>query len=816
MSAHSPALSTISFTMRASSTCSNTSSTRTASSGSSIRTLVDSSGEDVFLLRLDKFLPLVQLLSPHAHHTDTDHKLDYMFRILDVHNKGVLSAQEIHLALESAVAVNNMYLSEADRGVLVDELMHSMQANSLGLVNRQRFRGAARQWDLTKVGLPLSAPDQGPNRDIDISAADYIGASAAEKAPASRLTRIGRRLSRAVRGDRSSSLPGDTAAPQLTAVEALRRRVSAYLALEGRKLFWVLFFAATCLAVFLHKFLTLYAMEPVTRLFGVSVAVAKGSAAVMNFTMMLQLLLVSRTLLTRLRSIASVERWVPIDKNIVWHRYVGAVFIAAAGVHTIVHLTRTFPIVAHTRLSRLKQVINLPAGTKSTPSMSYLYTQSLPGVTGWLLVVIVVLLACTSLARVRRSRFEVFWYTHHLSLFMIPLVMLHSSQSWIMQSTTWRFVLVPCLVYGAERLQRWYRSFEAIDVVDVVVQQDTIELILDRPSFMKHYLAGQYIFLNVPHLSSAQWHPFTLTSSPMDAHLTVRIKKAGDWTGELHKSIKDIMETRRQRVLSEGVVGRVLPSPASESPPDHLPLRPPPASAGNGSSVLARSQLTPVPDEEQCAQDSQDGLQHLFTVRVDGAFGAPSQTFFQYDHVVLVAAGVGITPFISILNAIEHFVKSSHRGSIFKKTHVREVAHMKSVDLFWLNRDPKAYQWFSETLKGLYQDRAVQQWLRVHTFVTSAKGREDIRSFLLWWGLQLVSKRYNRCLLTGTEHCVSWGRPHWGTVFEQVARKYPGKKVGVFFCGPKALGKELYDLCRLMNSRGGSSATWFEFAKENF
>ena len=42
-----------------------------------------------------------------------------------------------------------------------------------------------------------------------------------------------------------------------------------------------------------------------------------------------------------------------------------------------------------------------------------------------------------------------------------------------------------------------------------------------------------------------------------------------------------------------------------------------------------------------------------FTLYVDGPYGAPSQDWFLYDAAVLIGAGIGITPFASVLKGEE-------------------------------------------------------------------------------------------------------------------------------------------------------------------
>lgn len=39
-------------------------------------------------------------------------------------------------------------------------------------------------------------------------------------------------------------------------------------------------------------------------------------------------------------------------------------------------------------------------------------------------------------------------------------------------------------------------------------------------------------------------------------------------------------------------------------------------------------------------------------LRVDGPFGAPAEHFFEFEYVVLIGAGIGVTPYASILKDV--------------------------------------------------------------------------------------------------------------------------------------------------------------------
>lgn len=50
------------------------------------------------------------------------------------------------------------------------------------------------------------------------------------------------------------------------------------------------------------------------------------------------------------------------------------------------------------------------------------------------------------------------------------------------------------------------------------------------------------------------------------------------------------------------------------------------------------------------------GLDQLWRLKVliDGPYGTPSQSIFDAEHAVLIASGIGITPFASILQSLMH------------------------------------------------------------------------------------------------------------------------------------------------------------------
>jgi NAD(P)H-flavin reductase len=96
-------------------------------------------------------------------------------------------------------------------------------------------------------------------------------------------------------------------------------------------------------------------------------------------------------------------------------------------------------------------------------------------------------------------------------------------------------------------------------------------LFLAREEFQ--YKAGQYFFLNCPGLPGMEqeWHPFTISSSPFEDHLSahISIMPDGSWT----RALRDKINPDREKLVK---FDAFLSAPVS-SPP--FPPRPPFASA---------------------------------------------------------------------------------------------------------------------------------------------------------------------------------------------------------------------------------------------
>ena len=80
----------------------------------------------------------------------------------------------------------------------------------------------------------------------------------------------------------------------------------------------------------------------------------------------------------------------------------------------------------------------------------------------------------------------------------------------------------------------------------------------------------------------------------------------------------------------------------------------------------------------------------IFSISVDGPFGTASEDVFTHEVGLLVGAGIGVTPFASILKSI-----------FYKLTQENTTLCLKKVYFYWICPEPSAFEWFADLLQSV-------------------------------------------------------------------------------------------------------------------
>ena len=168
-----------------------------------------------------------------------------------------------------------------------------------------------------------------------------------------------------------------------------------------------------------------------------------------------------------------------------------------------------------------------------TDKSQYGWFFSLAFPTGWLLIIILIVMQLLSLPFIRKNGlFELFHYSHMLYAGFYLVMIVHSAQFW-------RWFILPGLLLLFDRLYTLYnvRSSKLGDTLikDVILLSSNVtNLIITRPEKF-NFNSGDYIYVNIPTISKTEWHPFTVSSAPEDStKLTLHIRSLGNWTQKLY------------------------------------------------------------------------------------------------------------------------------------------------------------------------------------------------------------------------------------------------------------------------------------------
>lgn len=294
-----------------------------------------------------------------------------------------------------------------------------------------------------------------------------------------------------------------------------------------------------------------------------------------------------------------------------------------------------------------------------------------------------------------------------------------------------------------------------------------MEIQFHKPS-MK-YKAGQWVFLQVPDVSSTQWHPFTVTSCPFDPYLSIHVRQVGDFT----------------RALG-----------------DALGCGPAQAKDLEG--------LDPNGMYEVALQNGQT----MPAIRIDGPYGAPAEDVFDNEIAVLIGTGIGVTPWASILKNIWHLRSSPN-----------PPRRLRRVEFIWVCKDTSSFEWFQALLSSLEAQSAntaasegSTEFLRIHTYLTQRLDADTAANIYLNSVGQALDP------LTELKSRTNFGRPDFKRLFTAMRlglldqsymtglQSAATTDIGVYFCGPNTAAMQISDAAKSSSTKD----VRFKFWKEHF
>ncbi|CAG8498824.1 14628_t:CDS:2 [Acaulospora morrowiae] len=218
---------------------------------------------------------------------------------------------------------------------------------------------------------------------------------------------------------------------------------------------------------------------------------------------------------------------------------------------------------------------------------------------------------------------------------------------------------------------------------------------------------------------------------------------------------------------------------------------------GRHKTYISKVVMHPQYEGIDISTDNPDLQKILPRVMVDGPFGSASEDVFKFEVAILVGAGIGVTPFASILKSIWYRV-----------TYPTKSTKLRKAYFFWICRDYSSFEWFQSLLLAI-EERDIDQFIEIHTYLTGRLRHSEVNNILV------NDDGSSKDTITRLKAPTHFGRPNWDKIFSTMRDQYPATDVGVFFCGPKPLGNVLHEKCNLW-SQGFKDGTRFFYGKENF
>ncbi|XP_065850781.1 ferric reduction oxidase 7, chloroplastic-like isoform X2 [Euphorbia lathyris] len=243
----------------------------------------------------------------------------------------------------------------------------------------------------------------------------------------------------------------------------------------------------------------------------------------------------------------------------------------------------------------------------------------------------------TTLPYVKKRYFELFFYTHQLYILFVFFFALHVGD------TVFSKAMGGIILLMLDRFLRFFQSRRTVNIISTTVFPcGTMKLVFSKPRNLQ-YNALNFIFLRVREISWLQWHPFSVSSSPLDGecHISILVKAVGSWTSMLKENISNAVSVETHEKI---------PFPA-------------------------------------CSRIS---------ASLEGPYGHELPYYLRYKNLILVAGGSGITPFLAIVSDIFHRVK---RENLYCRTNILIVwAVKKSNEISLLSELDSIVPHFSDKL----------------------------------------------------------------------------------------------------------------------
>lgn len=335
-----------------------------------------------------------------------------------------------------------------------------------------------------------------------------------------------------------------------------------------------------------------------------------------------------------------------IDATKGFHITCAYTIVLAALLHSVAHIVNALNFSLHYNM-QFKDV-NVARFKGEDPLKMVI--RSVPGITGILMVVILVILCASSVKYARTASYDMFWFCHHLFIPFLLLLICHPMSGLLKEQSNTVFHTPGCrysnLSYAVDaghpenfygdsgmcvvdptftpqntETWKWITAALSIYTVDLgyrFLRRRTSAYVLSVHTYKNHLMVlklkkdgfkaepGQFVFLQCSSISSLEWHPFTISKCPSDdSSFTIYMRTNGDWSNCLKEHLLSFMWPQAHEV-NFGQLSFTLPAT----------------------------------------------LYLCTKISIDGPFSSCLEDVLNHSVSICIAGGIGITPFVSHLYSL--------------------------------------------------------------------------------------------------------------------------------------------------------------------
>jgi hypothetical protein len=316
----------------------------------------------------------------------------------------------------------------------------------------------------------------------------------------------------------------------------------------------------------------------------------------------------------------------PVSKTSFWVKVFNLPFERAVAYHILLACINIIAVAVHTYLV----VVKYDTGILSSTSFGTIIPLAGAVAFGSMLTMAFIALF------VRRFWWELFYYTHKICAFvaLVGVILHYTAIAYLLG--------VPVFLYVIDLFYQVKESYgPGVKVRKVEAREDLTLIEIDTPAAFRSFEAGSYAFIHIPSIDRVS-HPFSISSAPGKSTMTFHIKSMGSnsssnsnltWTGKL------------RTFANRNSLFFVNPAVALELGGMNISRKTvPDDNHDTGGSPVTAYKV----EKDNASVDIFPSSGGILEMHVLGPFGCLSVKLDTADHVIMIAGGIGVTPFMSI------------------------------------------------------------------------------------------------------------------------------------------------------------------------